>query len=484
MPSKVFISYRRDDTKYQARDIHDAFCRVLPRDHVFMDVATIPPGANFRQVLRGWVDQCEVLLALIGPGWLNATDPKSKGRRLDNPSDLVRIEIGEALACGIPVVPVLIDGVPMPDIDLLPDDLKELVNRQAEFVEYRNFVVDVERLIRKLGLTEGPRRQVRWNWIGAIAAVLIAAYFVAHYIGIPVWWPDAAKPRADKEAARRDPALSVKPGSGQSFRDRLADGQPCPLCPEMVVAPAGEFTMGSPRNEPGRQEGETQIPVEIPRPFAVGKFAVTFDQWDACVADAGCNKFPVTFKELDACRGCYGYRPDDQGWGGGNRPVINVNWADADAYAEWLSRKTGKTYRLLSEAEREYVTRAGTTTAYWWGSSITPKQANYNYNYTYNGGTKGEYRAQTVPVDSFEANPWGLYNVHGNVWEWTADCWNDSNISNPGNGSARATGDCTRRVVRGGSWLVNPQFLRAAARIWYSGGHMYFLGFRLARTLE
>jgi hypothetical protein len=124
MRSKVFISYRRDDSKYQARMIHAAFCRVLPREHVFMDINSIPPGANFRKILKHWVNECEVLLALIGPGWINAIDPKTSSRRLDNPNDFVRIEIGEALARDIPVVPVLIDGTPMPDIDSLPNGLK------------------------------------------------------------------------------------------------------------------------------------------------------------------------------------------------------------------------------------------------------------------------------------------------------------------------------------------------------------------------
>jgi YbdK family carboxylate-amine ligase len=182
--------------------------------------------------------------------------------------------------------------------------------------------------------------------------------------------------------------------------------------------------------------------------------------------------------------GCNGYMPDDKGWGRGNRPVINVNWNDAKAFAEWLSRKTGMAYRLLSEAEHEYVTRAGTTTPFWWGSSISPNQANYNGDYTYVGGPKGEYRGRTVSVDNFEANPWGLFNVHGNVWEWTEDCWNDINEGNPGNGGARTTGDCSRNVVRGGSWVSNPKYLRAAFRFGITAGTRGSLfGFRLARTL-
>jgi formylglycine-generating enzyme required for sulfatase activity len=288
-----------------------------------------------------------------------------------------------------------------------------------------------------------------------------------------------AKRRADEQALR-DPALSITPASGQSFRDRLANGQPCLFCPEMVVAPARTFTMGSPPRESGRYTDEEQVRVTIKEPFAVGKFAVTFDQWDACVAEGGCNR----------------YKPDDQGWGRGNRPVINVSWDEATAYAEWLSRKTGKTYRLLSETEREYVTRAGTTTPFWWGSSITTKQANYDGNYTYGGtvivlplspivSAKGEFRQRTVSVDSFEANPWGLFNVHGNAWEWTEDCWNETNQNNPGDGSARSTGDCSRRVVRGGSCYNFPQVLRAASRSWYTTGvRSRNVGFRLARTLN
>ena len=159
MTAKVFISYRRDDSKYQARMIHEAFCRVVPRDQVFMDVDTILPGANFRQVIQSWVNQCDVLLALIGPGWVDAGDPKTDRRRLDDPGDFVRVEIREALVRGISVVPVLLDGTPMPDVGLLPDDLKDLVDRQAEIVEYRAFDTDVARLIRKLGLAAPDPQQ-------------------------------------------------------------------------------------------------------------------------------------------------------------------------------------------------------------------------------------------------------------------------------------------------------------------------------------
>jgi formylglycine-generating enzyme required for sulfatase activity len=201
--------------------------------------------------------------------------------------------------------------------------------------------------------------------------------------------------------ASSNSGVCIKPGSGESFKD-------CPECPEMVVVSAGSFTMGSPADEPDRERGGRpdvrqwdtlegpQHRVTISRPFAVSKYAVTFAEWDACVADGGCDAYkPV---DGDTFRGAYvpGYGREDQqppGWGRGDRPVIWVNWHRAKSYVKWMSQKTGKRYRLLSEAERECVTRAETTTPFWWGRSITTEQANYIGQYIYaGGGHKGEYR--------------------------------------------------------------------------------------------
>ena len=161
-----------------------------------------------------------------------------------------------------------------------------------------------------------------------------------------------------------------------------------------------------------------------------------------------------------------------------------MSWDDAKAYAKWLSGKTGKDYRLLSEAEWEYACRAGTSTPFWWGSSISTEQANYDGNYTFGGGRKGEYRQRTVPVKSFEPNPWGLYQVHGNVWEWCEDCWNESYNGAPGDGSAWTTGDCALRLLRGGSWYhlseVPPGGLSRGGT---ADDRLNSVGFRLARTI-
>jgi formylglycine-generating enzyme required for sulfatase activity len=268
--------------------------------------------------------------------------------------------------------------------------------------------------------------------------------------------------------------------AAETFKD-------CSDCPEMVVVPAGSFIMGSPANEPQRGGDEgPQHPVTIAKPFAVEKFAVTVNQFAAFVADTG-------YDAGSKCRtyeGGNGEKRSGRSWRNpgfsqaGTHPVVCVNWDAAKAYVAWLSRKTGKSYRLLSEAEREYVTRAGTTTPFWWGSSISPQQANYDGNSAYNNGAKGEYRKQTVPVDSFQPNSWGLYQVHGNVWEWTEDCYKDSYAGAPTDGSASTSGDCGRRVLRGGSWFHLPQILRSANRDRNTtDDRLDLIGFRVGRTL-
>jgi hypothetical protein len=152
--AKVFISYRREDSKWPARQLYNSFLRHLPRGHVFIDIDSIPPGADFVAILEHQVEECEIVLALIGPGWIGNTDPKTGRRRLDNPKDFVRIEICAALSRGIPVVPVLLDGTPMPEVDQLPEDMRMLARKQAEIVAYHTFETDVNRLIRRLGLSK------------------------------------------------------------------------------------------------------------------------------------------------------------------------------------------------------------------------------------------------------------------------------------------------------------------------------------------
>ncbi|MFN9092061.1 MAG: SUMF1/EgtB/PvdO family nonheme iron enzyme [Alphaproteobacteria bacterium] len=279
------------------------------------------------------------------------------------------------------------------------------------------------------------------------------------FLSVP---PPASRPRPVEPATRpAQPRPEAAPPAnvpsrypvpvGQSFRD-------CAECPEMMVIPAGSFMMGSPASEAGRlwQEGP-QRQVTVRAPLAVGRFEVTFAEWDACVAAGGCS-----------------HRPDDVGWGRGNRPVINVSWDDVQEYVRWLSQRSGRSYRLLTEAEWEYAARAGTTTPYSFGFSISPSQANYS-----------ESRLlRTQAVGSYPANRFGLHDMHGNVWEWVQDCYEGSYAGALTIASqAVQSGGCTGRVSRGGSWADAPQGLRSAVRSWFApGSRSGNDGFRVART--
>ena len=245
----------------------------------------------------------------------------------------------------------------------------------------------------------------------------------------------------------------------ESFRECAKD------CPEMTVVPAGEFTMGSPVTEKDRKGTEgPQHTVTIAKPFAVSKFEVTFEQWDACVAVGGC--LPTS----------------DSGYGRGTKPVNNVNWDAAQQYVAWLRKMTDRDYRLLSEAEWEYAARAGAETAYSWGDEIGKGNANCD-------GCGSQWdRRQSAPVGSFTANKFGLYDMHGNVWEWVEDCWHDDYRGDPPSDGSAWTTKCPEignRVLRGGSWNAIPQNLRSAHRIRGSAGGRNYGdgGFRVGRTL-
>jgi formylglycine-generating enzyme required for sulfatase activity/uncharacterized caspase-like protein len=230
--------------------------------------------------------------------------------------------------------------------------------------------------------------------------------------------------------------------AGSAFKD-------CDGCPEMVVIPSGSYDMGGSRR------------ITLSRPFAVGKTEISFAQWDACVTEGGCT-----------------HRPDDRGFGRGNQPVMNVSWGDAKQYVAWLARKTGKSYRLLTEAEWEYAARAGTTTAYYWGDS----DSDICQYASVDKGGDGCGTNRTSPVASKRPNAFGLYDMLGNVWEWVEDCYGGID-GVPSDGNARTTGDCGRRVLRGGSWGLDPFNARSGHRFGYTSTYRYYdYGFRVART--
>ena len=241
---------------------------------------------------------------------------------------------------------------------------------------------------------------------------------------------------------------------GTVFRD-------CDECPEMVMIPAGTFRMGCVSGRDCYDDEQPVHAVTISRSFALSKYEVTFEEYDR-----------FTFPN----------RVDDEGWGRGRRPVMNVSWNDAQEYVAWLSSQAGAQYRLPSEAEWEYAARAGTTTAYTWGNEIGNNRANC----VGCGSQWGNRPKMTAPVGSFGANAWGLHDMYGNVLEWVQDCWHDSYVGAPGDGSAWTVGEnCGRRVLRGGSWGSASWVLRAAVRRGYGAGSRGFTsGFRVARTLD
>lgn len=251
---------------------------------------------------------------------------------------------------------------------------------------------------------------------------------------------------ANARAAEQD-----TPKPGDVFKD-------CADCPEMVVVPPGLFIMGL--GGTTKKEGPPHR-VVIKEPFAIGAFEVTFDQWEACRNDGGCD-----------------HDPDDHGWGRGDRPVVNVTLAHVEEYLAWISRKTGYNYRLPSEAEWEYAHRAGKTTRYPWGDEAGKNLANCKDCYS-------QWSAKsTAPVGSFAPNGFGLYDTFGNAYEWTADCWNSTHEGAPGDGSAREDGDCRQRVMKGGSFYYFQKVGRSSYRAKNpSAVNSYWLGFRVVRDL-
>ena len=284
----------------------------------------------------------------------------------------------------------------------------------------------------------------------------------------------AGGPRVAETGARssgaRVPRARVSGGEAPAFgthppeADRRAPGtvfRDCPTCPEMVVVPAGRFQMGCVSGRDCQYDERPVHEVQVPS-FALGVYEVTFEEYERFAGATGRD------------------RPNDGGWGRGGRPVINVSWENAQAYATWLSDETGEDYRLPSDSEWEYAARAGTTTQYSWGQDIGRNRANCG-----DCGSRWD-GDETAPAGSFAPNAWGLHDMHGNVLEWVEDCWHENYARAPRDGSAWTSGrNCGRRVLRGGSWGDHPAYLRSADRRFGDVGARYdHIGFRVSRPLD
>jgi formylglycine-generating enzyme required for sulfatase activity len=518
--SKIFISYRRDDSAGYAQAVYSRLAQHFSKDRVFMDVDTIEPGVDFERVIEKAVGECAVLVAVIGKRWMGGAAGDTS--RLENPKDYVRLEISTALARDTRVIPVLVDGMTMPSEDILPAPLRPITRRHAVEISNTRFNFDIERLITAVRRTleEGGenqrgntpisrreqflRRKLQDFAPRGLVYGLAAAGLAVIILSLTIWWANRQEPEPiNKVEAPKDitapvkktepPAAQLQPqkegsapaqkkiqtnkeiesraserepkqeksistpqvlSAGKVFRDRLKIGREGP---EMVVVGAGSFEMGALQGS-GENDEVPIHTVRIRKSFAVGRFEVTFGEYDQ-FAKATNRQFPI-----------------DQGWGRGRQPVIFVSWQDAVEYTKWLSAQTGKRYRLPTEAEWEYAARGGQGTAYWWGQDWMKGMANCR-------DCGSPWDKKTAPVGSFKPNPFGLYDTAGNVWEWVEDCRHDNYSGAPADGSPWTSGgNCVRRMIRGGSWVNLPRYLRSSNRgRYYPDNREDFIGFRLVQ---
>jgi formylglycine-generating enzyme required for sulfatase activity len=402
---RIFVSYRRKESRHQTDRLCDFLKQHFGAGQVFQDVDGIPLGSDFRRVLTEQVAGCDVFLAVIGDEWLSIAG-KSGARRIDDPGDYVRIEIEAALARNILIIPVLVDNASIPQAEELPESLRELAYRQGLRVRGNpDFRDDVKRLVR--GIEEAVSRGQPKPFVNSIGM-------------------------------------------------------------KLVLIPAGEFLMGSPDSDKDALDIEKpQHRVRITRPFCLGVYEVTQGQYREVT---GAN--PSSFKGSD------------------DLPVEQVSWNDAIAFCNKLSEREGlkayyqfgaeaqsggEGYRLPTEAEWEYTCRAGSTTRYSFGDDAASLG-----EYAWFNANSGK---MTHPVGQKRPNAFGLFDMHGNVWEWCWDgydaaCYARSPVVDP-DGPPRASG----RVIRGGGWGNAPRVARSAYRYRSTPGHgVNYLGFRVARV--
>lgn len=511
----VFISYRREDSEAHAGRIYDRMVADYGEKAVFMDIDAIPIGVDFREHLDQAVGKCDVLLAVIGENWLEVCfkdGPKQGQRRLDDPTDIVRIEIVSALDRGIPVIPVLVGKASMPSEANLPDCLKKLAFRNAAEVRSgRDFRDHVSRLIRGIEhlrkaneekVADKQRQELllrqqeeetrqkaelerkrrdeeeaerqreeleRLQKEGEAKLAVLVREALDRTQGKPTKDDNAAakemckQHHMDKERAKQiveevreqwqkahPPKLERKPG--ENITNSLGM--------KFAWIPPGTFWMGSPKDEKERQANETQHKVTLSRGFFIGVHLVTQDQWQAVM-----GSHPSGFK------------------GEKTLPVETVSWNECQQFIKKLRDKDGKAYRLPTEAEWEYACRAGTTTPFHFGETISTDQVNYDGNATYGNGNKGVYRKKTTPVGRFPANAFGIFDMHGNLWEWCQDWYGDypqKDVIDPKGPDAGQY-----RVLRGGSWSYHPRHCRSAARFKYEPSDRdRYCGFRLCFFVE
>jgi formylglycine-generating enzyme required for sulfatase activity len=429
MGTSIFISYRRVDSSDVTGRIYDRLVSAFDRNSVFKDVDSIPFGVDFREHLDEAVSQCQVCLVVMGRTWLEAQDEGGR-RRLDSTQDFVRIEIESALKRNIPVIPVLVSGAVMPGPEQLPPSLEPLAYRNAAQVRSDpDFHRDMDRLIagiqRHFGSAQTPPSPTQPKQTFSFEVVTVND---------------------------RGEEVNRKPGRAEYFTENLGNG----VTLDMVAIPGGTFQMGS--NE---LEREQPIHSATVAPFYMGKYPVTQAQYEAIM---GNNPSHFHFKGA-----------------GAEFPVEQVSWNDAVEFCQRISEKCVNLYRLPSEAEWEYACRAGTTTPFCFGETITTDLANYGGNHCYANAPKGQVPKRTTQRGMFQPNNFGLYDMHGNVFEWCADYWHKNYKGAPTDGSVWLDeNENDYRLIRGGTWDTAPGVCRSAYRTDTSPCcRNYYIGFRV-----
>jgi formylglycine-generating enzyme required for sulfatase activity len=515
--STVFISYRRENTAGEARALFNDLAARLGENSVFMDVDSIALGRDFRSVLLETTASCDLMLVLIGRNWAAAKDEEGRVR-LANPGDYVRLEIEEALKRDIAVTPVLVQGAHMPTPEDLPAEIRDLAYRNGFELSHSRWESDVGEMVRRLDLhapagghrvtpilfEQSPPASPGSRYLSDSPATPRAKpqrqlfgrrvrLTRRQTIGIAALGVAGAGAAIAAPSIRR---LLLRPALRSiSFDSTTVDATGMPNPPEkysttmftealglgagldMVAIPAGSFTMGSPPGEPERQPDEGPQHDVALATFFIGASPVIQAQWAAVVSahpdriHADLDPSPSVFKGIDL-------------------PVESISWNQADEFCRRLAAITGRSYRLPSEAEWEYACRAGTLTPFSFGPTITPELANYCgtggavcgdsdgksvasdvYNAVrygsgaYGQGPVGIFRGKTTRPGTFPPNRFGLYDMHGNVWEYCLDKWTESYADAPVDGTAYLSGPSdSPRTLRGGSWSHNPAICRSAYR--------------------
>lgn len=463
MSRKIFVSYRWSDTSGFARQVYRELRRYTARRNVFFDTRSQSLGVDYRAQVKANVERCDLMLALIGPEWATCANEEGVPRLMEE-DDLVRYEVSRALERGVPVVPVLCDIDALPEPSRLPEPLRSLQFNLVEKITHERADEDIDRIIRKLGLRGEWRRRTALRLAGAALASAVALVFL-------------------NDRVRHD--------SSYYFNAALLGGSPrvvsdCADCPELVEIPPGAFTMGSLERTPAYADETPPHRVAV-RGFAVGRYEVTYGEWRRCVDAGGCSHQPAPKHVVLS---------DDT-------PVLDVSWTEAQNYLRWLSEKTGRRYRLPTEAELEYVIRAGSTSRYPWGEEdqfacLYANIADRAASEAFNDGDEGDWK--TIDCDDGSAKPsavglrrpnrFGLYDTIGNAGELVADCWHDSYAGAPEDGSAWLATDgglCDNVVIRGGSWQSRRFHSsirfdgKLRGEVMKRGDRRNFVGFRVAR---